>query len=241
MPAVRCSHASTTSTPATLCGSAEDVSLQAYLFCQLTRLGPSSVNTPALQTLCWSCSGLTLLCPAKSSTEQKVVNRRGNRGVQQGEDRYRVHNCYALTAASSCSMHRMAGAALCFWSALVLELGAVSFFTFWGLRWQLPQLHSLRDWADAYSWSDGCLDVWLQSVAHCALLAVHMLCMAGRMSKRVTALRSHKRARTFVWAVTSGCQACLPLRGSVRLSCGSPACPASASASVCRCCCWPRL
>jgi hypothetical protein len=120
-------------------------------------------------------------------------------------------------------MHRMAGAALCFWSALVLELGAVSFFTFWGLRWQLPQLHSLRDWADAYSWSDGCLDVWLQSVAHCALLAVHMLCMAGRMSKRVTALRSHKRARTFVWAVTSGCQARLPLPGSVtlvvRLSC----------------------
>ena len=97
-------------------------------------------------------------------------------------------------------------AATVFGLALALELALVSFFTFWGLRWQLPELHSFRGWADVYDWADGCLDVWLQSVAHCVLLAIYLPCLRSRIRKRVTALRVHKHACIFVWAVTSACQ-----------------------------------
>ena len=101
----------------------------------------------------------------------------------------------------------VAAAAVCFWLALLFELAAVSFLTFWGIRWQLPELRSVRDWLGEYSWRDGCLDVWLQSVLHCLVLAVYMPCLASRIRKRVLALRTQKRANSFVRAVTSVCQA----------------------------------
>ena len=105
----------------------------------------------------------------------------------------------------------VAAAAVCFWLALVFELASVSFLTFWGIRWQLPELHSFGNWLDAYSWRDGCLDVWLQSVLHCLVLAVYLPCLASRISKRVLALRTQKRASAFVRAVTAVCQASLEL------------------------------
>ena len=104
-------------------------------------------------------------------------------------------------------------AAIVFGLALALELALLSFFTFWGLRWQLPELHSLRGWVDVYDWADGCLDVWLQSVVHSVLLAVYLPLLRSRIRKQITALRVHKRACVFVWVITSACQVgCSPER-----------------------------
>ena len=111
-------------------------------------------------------------------------------------------------------------AAIVFGLALALELALLSFFTFWGLRWQLPELHSFRGWVDVYDWADGCLDVWLQSVVHCVLLAVYLPVFRSRVHKRVTALHVYKHACIFVWVTTSACQVgCSPelVRGFVFL------------------------
>ncbi len=85
MPAVRCSHASTNSTPATLCGSAEDVSSQVCLFVSSLVLAQALSIKPALQTLCWSCSGLTLLYK-RVYMPCKVEHRTKSR-EQKGESR----------------------------------------------------------------------------------------------------------------------------------------------------------
>ena len=69
-------------------------------------------------------------------------------------------------------------ASVVFWLSLVAELGLVTYLAIWPVRDSIKHARSLQDWLSLYS-VDSNLDVWLLCIAHCLLLPLCFLRVAG--------------------------------------------------------------
>jgi hypothetical protein len=95
--------------------------------------------------------------------------------------------------------------ALTFWLVVVLELGLVSFCTFWPIRKRLRSVRAWEDWLDLYSVNSN-LDVWLQCVLHCLILPLCFLRVAGQVRRH---RRRYASARTAISIIVYTCQVLL--------------------------------
>lgn len=115
-------------------------------------------------------------------------------------------------------------AAVVFWLSLVAELGLVTFLAIWPIRDSIKHAESLQDWLDLYS-VDSNLDVWLLCIAHCLLLPLCFLRVAGRACRH---RKRYGRARLTVSLLVYTCQ--------VQSLCRSPGMCMYAWAGRCACC-----